>query len=82
VKPEADLAFSFHARKGGAVAIARGGRIVAVLRGAAAQRFLAKVEPAPLEERQQLMARATGNYRRGNERSADAPALDRGKVNG
>lgn len=38
-----------------------------VLRGAAAADFLARIEN---EDPQHLMARVTGNYRRGNERTA------------
>jgi hypothetical protein len=38
-----------------------------VLRGAAAQRFLADVEAG---DPQSVMARATGNFKRGNERQA------------
>ena len=64
-----DLGFSYRATKAGAVAIARGGRVVTVLRGVAAQRFLAAVAGASAAAAQQAMARATGNYRRGNERA-------------
>ncbi|MBK9115303.1 MAG: hypothetical protein IPM22_06590 [Betaproteobacteria bacterium] len=65
-----DLGFSFRATKAGDVAIVRDGRVVVVLRGAAAQRFLAAAGGATAAAAQQLMARATGNYRRGNERGA------------
>ena len=54
----------------GEVAIRRDGRVVATLRGRAADAFLAKVASATPEELQLAMARATGNYRRGNERTA------------
>jgi hypothetical protein len=47
------------------VLIKHRGRTAATLRGAAAQRFLAKLER---DDPQQVMARATGNYKRGNER--------------
>ena len=50
----------------GDVVISHHGRRAATLRGAAAQQFLADVEHEP----QQLMARITGNYKRGNERVA------------
>jgi hypothetical protein len=63
---DADLGFSFTERKSGEIAIARNGRQVTVLRGAAVDRFRRLV--ARLGE-QQAMARATGNYRRGNERA-------------
>jgi antitoxin (DNA-binding transcriptional repressor) of toxin-antitoxin stability system len=51
--------------RGEDVVITHRGRTAATLRGAAAQRFLAKLER---DDPQQVMARATGNYKRGNER--------------
>ena len=62
--------FSFRAKKGGDVSILRNGKVVTVLRDASARNFLAEIREAPLPEQQQLMARATGNYKRGNERLA------------
>jgi hypothetical protein len=59
-----DLGFSYRVRKSGEVVISRDGRPVTSLRGAVAQRFLADVAR---EDPQQVMARQTGNYRRGNE---------------
>lgn len=47
------------------VVIRHHGRVATTLRGAAAARFLADVERS---DPQQLMARVTGNYKRGNER--------------
>ena len=41
-----------------------------VLRGAAAHAFCAQVAKLPPEGQQQAMARATGQYKRGSERSA------------
>ena len=61
-----DLGFSSTERKSGEIMIARHGRPVTVLRGAATDRFRRLV--ARLGE-QQAMARTTGNYRRGNERA-------------
>lgn len=58
--------FSFIARKSGDVVISHHGRVATVLRGDRASRFLAAVEGG---EPQELMARITGNYKRGNERS-------------
>jgi hypothetical protein len=49
------------------VAISHFGKAATVLRGARAQQFLAGVEDG---DPQELMARATGNYKRGNERQA------------
>ena len=59
-----DLGFTYHVRKSGEVVVSRDGRPVTSLRGATAQRFLAEVA---VEDPQQVMARQTGNYRRGNE---------------
>lgn len=55
-----------YARAGDEVVITHHGRAATTLRGAAAGRFLARVDENP----QQLMARVTGNYRHGNERAA------------
>ena len=51
--------------RGGDVVITHRGRTAATLRGTAAERFLAKIERG---DPQHVMARATGNYKRGNER--------------
>jgi hypothetical protein len=67
---DADLGFAWRPAKDGAVTIVRNGRMVTVLRGAAAGDFLAEVQGAARGAAQQLMARVTGNYRRGNERTA------------
>jgi hypothetical protein len=50
------------------VHISRDGRQVTTLREAAATHFLSRADALDQEGRQQLMARATGNYKRGNER--------------
>ena len=58
--------FAYAVEQQGAVVVIRHhGRIAATLRGSAADRFLAEVERA---DPQHLMARVTGNYKRGNER--------------
>jgi hypothetical protein len=59
------LGFSYETRKNGSVIIRRQGKKVAVLRGSAATRFTGRVGQ---EDEQELMARFTGNYKRGNER--------------
>ena len=59
--------FAYRVRKDGSVAITHLGAEAALLRGAAAANFLAKAEGS---NAQALMARATGNYRRGNGRVA------------
>lgn len=58
------------------VVISHHGRRAATLRGAAARRFLSDVEAGDAQE---LMARATGNYKRGNERLAQDHPRNRGR---
>jgi hypothetical protein len=62
------VSFSWRATKEGRVRIAWRGRVVTTLTGAPAQRFLREVEAADEDGEQLLMARATGNFKRGNER--------------
>lgn len=57
--------FTFSARKSGEVEIRHHGKIAAVLRGKKATKFLSDIDS---RDAQQLMARLTGNYKRGNER--------------
>ncbi|MGB0112544.1 MAG: hypothetical protein WBP59_04945 [Ilumatobacteraceae bacterium] len=59
--------FSWTRRKGGEVIIEHHGRKAATLRGRAAEDFLDDVS---LGNEQEIMARATGNYKRGNERTS------------
>ncbi|HEX4940935.1 MAG TPA: hypothetical protein VFW51_00240 [Actinomycetota bacterium] len=58
--------FAF-SQRGDALVITHQGRKAVTLRGSAAARFLEDVERG---EPQHVMARATGDYKRGNERSA------------
>jgi hypothetical protein len=58
--------FAF-SQRGDTVVITHRGRTAATLRGSAAARFLEDVER---DDPQQVMARATGDYKRGNERTA------------
>ena len=51
--------------RGSEVVVTHHGKRATTLRGAAAARFLRQVES---RDPQQLMARVTGNYKRGNER--------------
>jgi hypothetical protein len=61
--------FAYRVTKDGKVLISRGGRPVVTVGGPAAERLTAWLENASDEPQiQQLLARATGNYRRGNER--------------
>ncbi|MFI5321834.1 MAG: hypothetical protein ACHQ6V_19835 [Myxococcota bacterium] len=74
--PASELGFTFAHRKSGDVAISRGGHVVTTLRGERAADFLARL--AGGADAQQLMARATGNYGRGNERLARQHPRNRG----
>ena len=58
------LGFDYRLRASGEVLITRHGTPVTTLRGAAVQKFLKRVESG---DPQKVMARATGNYKRGNE---------------
>lgn len=59
-----ELGFSYRVRSSGEIAIERDGREITVLRGGAATKFLRRVQTS---DPQQVMARVTGNYKRGNE---------------
>jgi hypothetical protein len=59
--------FAFEVLSSGDVIIRHNGRRASTLRGAAASTFLVDVER---DDPQLLMARVTGNYKRGNERTA------------
>jgi hypothetical protein len=60
--------FSWIRRADGTVVIAHEGRPVTTLRGPTAERFEARIDGVATPVAQQLMARATGNFKRGNER--------------
>lgn len=69
-----DDAFGYRATKSGRVHISRGGRRIAVVAGERAERLRARLAAASTErDRQLLLAAATGNYRRGNERRGREP---------
>lgn len=68
--PNSDLGFTYRSRKSGEVQVLHRGALARTLRGADALAFLAEVSESSPEEAQQLMARITGNYKRGNERLA------------
>jgi hypothetical protein len=65
-----DLGFTYNARKSGDVEIHHHGRLAATLRGTKAADFLDEMNGCDAASAQQLMARLTGNYKRGNERKA------------
>lgn len=59
--------FSYRLRKNGDIDLLHEGRPAGVLRGAAAAKFLVDMDE---KDPQELMARLTGNYKHGNERTA------------
>jgi hypothetical protein len=59
--------FEYSIRADGSVLIRHRGRTATTVRGGRAAEFLAEVER---DDPQQVMARWTGQYRRGNERTA------------
>lgn len=61
------LGFDFVEHENGDVTVRHHGTVAARLRGATAARFLVEVAAA---DPQLVMAKITGNYRRGNERAA------------
>jgi hypothetical protein len=70
LEQDGDLGFTFVVKKDGSVVVHHRGRLAATLRGQAALEFQDEVDGADLDSQQQLMARLTGNYKRGNERTA------------
>ena len=63
-----DGAFEHRRRKGGTIIVSYYGRPVTTLRDGEAAKFAARVEGLDDREAQLLMARVTGNFKRGNER--------------
>jgi hypothetical protein len=65
-----DFGFTYQISKNGDVVIRHHGRTATILRGRKALEFREQVESSTSDDLQQLMARLTGNYKRGNERQA------------
>ncbi|AAF11937.1 hypothetical protein E5E91_12325 [Deinococcus radiodurans R1 = ATCC 13939 = DSM 20539] len=63
-----DGRYSYRQQKDGRVVVTWYGRPVTTLAGKDAQKFLARVEGLGDHEAQLVMARVTGNFKRGNER--------------
>ncbi|MGI8722072.1 MAG: hypothetical protein ACR2JG_07575 [Geodermatophilaceae bacterium] len=72
-----DDPFDWRTTKDGRVFVSRGGRQVTVVAGDQAQRLIAVLQNAHArgdeDAAQHLLARATGNYKRGNERTGLTP---------
>ena len=60
--------FDYRVTKLGGVIVSRGGRAVMAVGGSDAARLVAALQRADDAQVQHLLARASGNYRRGNER--------------
>lgn len=73
--PNVPAGFDYDVRRDGDVVITHHGRRATVLRGARAAEFVDEVESG---DPQQVMARWTGNYKRGNERAARQHPRNRG----
>jgi hypothetical protein len=67
--PMPDEPFSYVARSDGSIVVRYRQAPVTLLRGKAAERFAARMNGADGAAAQRLMARATGNFKRGNERA-------------
>ena len=75
--PLADEPFSYQATKQGAVQLFHRGRLVKTIRGKEAARFLDRAAGADPAALQQLLARATGAFRFGNEKAVRPRDLPR-----
>lgn len=62
-----DDPFTYRVTKDGRILVSRGGRLIVTVAGAKAERLIGMLG-ADAAQDQDLLARATGNYRRGNER--------------
>ena len=70
IKDPNDLGFTFKQRKNGDVLISHHGSPARMLHNKKAFEFSEKIVSLSFTDQQQLMARLTGNYKRGNERVA------------
>jgi hypothetical protein len=60
--------FDYRVTSGGHVLVDRGGRTVVTVSGASAAKLVTSLSTADERSAQLLLAKATGNYKRGNER--------------
>jgi hypothetical protein len=75
---ENELGFTYRIIRKNEVQLLHHGRLAVTLRGERAQEFLSEIEECIDSDAQQLMARLTGNYKRGNERTAKDHPRNRG----
>ena len=64
----AEEPFAYRMSKDNKVFISWNGKQVMILKGKESEKFLAKVAPADTIEAQLVMAKLTGNFKRGNEK--------------
>ena len=65
-----DDPFEYHATKEGRVLLYYEGKLVKTLAGKHAQKFLAQIDGLEDKDAQLIMAKVTGNFKRGNERDS------------
>lgn len=65
---EEENVFSYRLTKDGKVFIYWYDKQVTILKGKKASKFISKIDRVNQEEQQLLMARVTGNFKRGNEK--------------
>ena len=71
--------FDWSQRDNGDVVITHRGKVATVLRGRKASEFTDEADGCGHDDTQELMARLTGNYKRGNERQARNHPRNRGR---
>lgn len=62
--------FAYQVRKDGSVAVSHGGRMVSVVAGREGEKLAARLSRASAQEVQLALAKITGNFKRGTERTA------------
>ena len=70
MQEDGNLGFTFRRRKRGEVEVLHHGKLATTLRGTEAAEFMGEAGSCSPSDCQQLMARITGNYKHGNERTA------------
>ena len=68
--PLEDSPFEYRKYKNGNVSVFYNSKEVTILKDKDAQKFTARIESASEQEAQMIMAKITGNFKRGNEREA------------
>jgi uncharacterized protein YyaL (SSP411 family) len=69
----AEQPFTFRPTKDGKVLVSWGGRVIKTVAGAAAARLIGQLASADDAAKQLLLAKITGQFKHGTERSSDEP---------